>query len=95
MSVELTPGRTENSGKKTGLPQVNVEALNQRLKAKAATSPRSPQPQLASPHGILGQTRRYMAVNGVSFQVYPGETLGLVGESGCGNHTRSNITAIN
>ncbi len=38
--------------------------------------------------GVFGQTQRYvMAVNDVSFQVFPGETLGLVGESGCGKTT--------
>jgi oligopeptide transport system ATP-binding protein len=38
--------------------------------------------------GILSQTVGYVkAVDGVSFDIQPGKTLGLVGESGCGKTT--------
>lgn len=38
--------------------------------------------------GVFGRAKEYVkAVNDVSFKVYLGETLGLVGESGCGKTT--------
>lgn len=38
--------------------------------------------------GLFGKTQDFVkAVDHVSFEIYPGETLGLVGESGCGKTT--------
>ena len=42
--------------------------------------------------GLLGRVKGYVkAVDGVNFSVFPGETLGVVGESGCGKTTTSKL----
>src|SRR5919106_6752185 len=40
---------------------------------------------------LTGKTRTLKAVDDISFYIKPGETLGLVGESGCGKSTTARL----
>jgi oligopeptide/dipeptide ABC transporter ATP-binding protein len=45
--------------------------------------------------GLLGRGRMWVkAVDGVDFVIRPGETLGLIGESGCGKTTTSKLILL-
>jgi oligopeptide/dipeptide ABC transporter ATP-binding protein len=44
--------------------------------------------------GVLGGVRAVKAVDGVDFVIHQGETLGLIGESGCGKTTTSKLVLL-
>ena len=76
--VETPPQALVRSDKTTGDPLVAVEHLTKRFPITK---------------GIIFQREvaRVHAVEDVTFAIYPGETVGLVGESGCGKSTTARL----
>ncbi|MFI7136487.1 dipeptide/oligopeptide/nickel ABC transporter permease/ATP-binding protein [Streptomyces massasporeus] len=69
------------------LPLPGLAAAAQRLRARARPLPQGRQPVLTVENLAVGFEGRHGGVDivdGVGFEVLPGEVLGLVGESGCG-----------
>ncbi|MEE1766181.1 dipeptide/oligopeptide/nickel ABC transporter permease/ATP-binding protein [Streptomyces sp. SP18BB07] len=76
--------REQDGGEITELPGLSEAAV--RLRSRARPLPEGP-PVLSVRNLAIGFDARHRGVDivdGISFEVRPGEVLGLVGESGCG-----------
>mgnify|MGYP000571284890 FL=1 len=93
----LADGRTQIIEKPQPLAVVNQDILVDNYETEPVNIDRQQEPILSvrnlkvgfPAQGVFGKDRQQYtwAVNDISFAVYPGETLGLVGESGCGKST--------
>lgn len=69
-------------------PAAQEERLQQLMSREPVLQVRNLQTWFPVNGGIFNRNKKYIkAVDDVTFDVYPGETLGLVGESGCGKTT--------
>jgi ABC-type glutathione transport system ATPase component len=65
--------RTDRSSQSNGIPLLEIKDLEQRFPISK---------------GLFRAPSDFVhAVDGISFEIAPGESLGLVGESGCGKST--------
>jgi peptide/nickel transport system ATP-binding protein len=88
---EPSDGVLQEPGEPFIAEAISLEEQKQRLSQLVALEPllEVHNLQVGYPvRGMFGGVKKMaIAVNNVSFEVYPGETLGLVGESGCGKST--------
>ena len=95
MNVDIDGNITDNGISVEDFTKDLVISENDRLKSQEKLFLKDPILQIKNlktyfpvKGGFFGGTTSFVkAVNNVSFDVFPGETLGLVGESGCGKTT--------
>ncbi|MBC7829729.1 MAG: ABC transporter ATP-binding protein [Chitinophagaceae bacterium] len=89
---DFLEGGEGNTGDKVNIPESSVSTLNLTPQTSNLSETLIEVKGLSvwypSKKNLLGRPEEYIkAVDDISFSVYKGETLGLVGESGCGKTT--------